>query len=101
MLAESHHDLIVAMQAAYIEWKHGRGADAAMQWIGNTLRGPGLIPGEGEPYATEAQAWFDANNANPMPKCECGRPSNMVGAGVAGCCREHFEAAKNKRPNVS
>lgn len=100
MLADSYHDLLVAMQAAYIEWQHGEGADEAMTWIANTLAGLGLIPYEEEPYGKEAQAWWDANNAHPMPKCECGRPSNIVCEDVAGCCEEHFKAAKNKASNV-
>ncbi len=96
LLADSHNDMIVAMQSAYIEWKHGGGAEAAMSWIENTLDGPGLIPDEGAPYGKEAQAWFDANNSTPMPACECGRPSNIMGCGVAGCCLEHYDAAKNR-----
>src|SRR5690606_29161065 len=47
---------LAAMQAAWIEWRRGRGADAAMQWIENTLIGPGLIPGDNE---SDAQAFFD------------------------------------------
>ena len=47
--------MIAAMQAAVIEWQHGRGAEAGMAWIENTLDGPGLIP-EGE---TDAQAFYD------------------------------------------
>src|SRR5690606_7148747 len=47
---------LAAMQAAWIEWRRGRGADAAMQWIENTLIGPGLIPGDDE---SDAQAFFD------------------------------------------
>jgi hypothetical protein len=50
--------LTLAMQAAWIEWQHGRGAEHAMQWIENTLDGPGLIP-EPEP-GQGAQAYFDA-----------------------------------------
>lgn len=96
LLADSHNDMIVAMQAAWIEWKHGAGAESAMAWIENTLGGPGLIPDEDEQYGKEAQAWFDANNSTPMPTCECGRPSNIMGGGVAGCCKEHYEAAKEK-----
>jgi len=48
------------MQAAWIEWMHGRGADAAMQWIENTLDGPGLIPDTEGEQAPDAQAFFDA-----------------------------------------
>ena len=100
-LADSHNDLIVAMQAAFIEWQHGMGAEAAMVWIGNTLDGPGLIPDEAEPYGKEAQAWWDANNSHPMPKCSvCGRPSNRCGGGVAACSEEHFQQAKNMGPNA-
>src|SRR5690606_20582331 len=47
---------LAAMQAAWIEWRRGRGADAAMQWVENTLIGPGLIPGDDE---SDAQAFFD------------------------------------------
>ncbi|WP_225547271.1 hypothetical protein [Chromobacterium violaceum] len=55
------HDNITAMQAAWIEWKHGAGADSAMEWIENTLAGPGLIPDEDEPNSQNAQAWHDVN----------------------------------------
>lgn len=48
---------VIAMQAAWIEWKHGRGADEGMEWIENTLDGPGLIPDEDA--GTDAQAFFD------------------------------------------
>ena len=68
VLAATNHNLIVAMQAAYIEWRHGGGAEAAMKWIGSTLDGPGLIPDGDEPYSTEAQAYWDANNAYQMPR---------------------------------
>jgi hypothetical protein len=37
------HNMTVANQAAWIEWKHGAGADSAMEWIENGLIGPGLI----------------------------------------------------------
>ncbi len=48
---------VLAMQAAWIEWKHGEGADVAMSWIENTLEGPDLIP---QPEnGTDAQAFFD------------------------------------------
>ncbi|MFJ2989994.1 hypothetical protein ACIPF8_19180 [Collimonas sp. NPDC087041] len=55
------NNLTVANQAAWIEWKHGDGADSAMEWIENGLIGPGLIPEDDEPHATNAQAYFDAN----------------------------------------
>jgi len=100
MMSEMHHDLLVVMQAAFIEWQHGNGADAAMTWIANTLDGPGLIPDKNAPYGKEAQAWFDANQAHPMPPCSvCGRPSNQLGGGVSACSVEHFRQAKGETPN--
>lgn len=56
MISQALHNTMVGNQSAWIEWKHGAGAEAAMQWIENGLIGPGLIPS-----GTEAQAWFDAN----------------------------------------
>jgi len=60
-LASIMHNNTVAMQAAWIEWQYGEGPEGAMAWIENTLDGPGLIPESDEPFATEAQAYFDAN----------------------------------------
>ncbi|GEM_PF-1697583 len=56
MIGQALHNVMVGNQSAWIEWKHGAGAESAMQWIENGLIGPGLIPS-----GTEAQAWFDAN----------------------------------------
>lgn len=50
------HNTLVGNQSAWIEWRHGAGAEEAMTWIHNGLAGPGLIP-----YGKEAQPWFDAN----------------------------------------
>lgn len=48
--------LIVTNQSAWIEWKYGKGAKAAMQWIENSLRGPGNIPtSETSKYCKDAQ----------------------------------------------
>lgn len=47
---------ILAMRSALIEEEHGRGPVAAMEWIYNSLVGPGQLPPEGE---TDAQAYFD------------------------------------------
>lgn len=47
---------LLGMRASVLEWQHGKGADAAMQWIWNGLRGPGELPPEEE---TQAQAYFD------------------------------------------
>lgn len=52
-------DLLLTMQAAYIEMVHGEGPEAAMEWIVNTLDGPGLIPDPFEPYGTNAQEYFN------------------------------------------
>ena len=85
------HDMTVAQQAAWIEWQHGKGAEAGMQWIQNGLFGPGFIPDEDEPYGKEAQAWFDANRADPFPTCFCGRPSNILWMGKGFCCDAHYQ----------
>lgn len=88
------HDMTVAEQAAWIEWQHGRGAEAAMVWIQNGLVGPGHIPDEDEPYGKEAQAWFDANRSRPFPTCSCGRPSNILWMGQGFCSEPHYRQAK-------
>ena len=60
MVTDMHHDLLVVMQPTLIEWKHGKGAEAALQWIVNTLTGPGHLPDLDEARARGgAQAWFD------------------------------------------
>lgn len=89
-LANMHHDLIVVMQTAWIDWQRGAGAESAMQWIENTLDGPGLIPGKDEPYANEPQAYFDKNKAEPFPQCFCGRPSNQLWMGLGFCGEAHY-----------
>ena len=57
----------IAMQAALIEQATGKGNDAALEWIANTLEGPGLLPNFSDaanlpktPVDGPAQAWFDA-----------------------------------------
>ena len=55
-VSQSLSRVVAVMQAAWIEWRHGRGAEEGMQWIENTLNGPGLIPNDG---GTDAQAFFD------------------------------------------
>lgn len=92
-LSKIIHNMTVAQQAAWIEWQHGAGAEAGMQWIENGLAGPGQIPDAGEPYGTEAQAYFDANQADPLPVCYCGRPSNILHMGNGYCSTEHHKAA--------
>lgn len=88
-MGKAIHDMTVAQQAAWIEWQHGKGAEAGMVWIQNGLFGPGLIPDEDEPYGKEAQAWFDANRADPFPVCFCGRPSHILWMGKGFCCDAH------------
>lgn len=54
----------IAMQSALIEWYGSGTADSGMQWIENTLSGPGLLPDMKEASALGgAQAWFDAKTA--------------------------------------
>jgi hypothetical protein len=47
---------ILAMRSALIEEERGKGPAAAMEWIYNSLVGPGQLPPEGE---TDSQAYFD------------------------------------------
>ncbi len=90
------HNQVVANQAAWIEWQHGKGAEAAMVWVQNGLLGPGHIPDESEPWANDPQAYYDANNADPFPACHCGRPSNQLWMGRGACCDEHMLDIKRK-----
>jgi hypothetical protein len=92
------HDMVVANQATWIEWQHGRGAEAAMAWIHNGLTGPGHIPDEDAPYGKEAQAWFDANQAEPFPVCFCGRPSNQLWMGQGFCSAAHYQQRRAEQP---
>ncbi|MET3232216.1 UNVERIFIED_ORG: hypothetical protein ABIC54_004421 [Burkholderia sp. 1263] len=96
-LANIIHDQTVAMQSAIIEWRHGKGAEAGLSWIVNTLEGPGHLPDFDAPYGKHAQFWFDANRAEPFPKCFCGNPSHMLWMGQGFCCDAHYDEAKAKR----
>lgn len=49
--------IILALQAAWIEWKHGDGGEHAMAWIENTLNGGDCLPDD--TAGTDAQAYFD------------------------------------------
>jgi hypothetical protein len=75
-VSQALHNVMVGNQSAWIEWKHGAGAEAAMQWIENGLIGPGLIPS-----GTEAQAWFDANEDERLDVPP--RPASSQPAGAA------------------
>lgn len=92
------HDQVVAQQSAWIEWQHGGGAEAAMVWVHNGLAGPGHIPEDSLPYGKEAQAWFDANQAEPFPTCFCGRPSNQLWMGQGFCSVEHYAKRRAEQP---
>lgn len=62
-LTEVIHNHCLAMSAAVIEMRAGKGAQAGMAWIENTLAGPGLYPDVNEAQAMGgAQAWFDAKS---------------------------------------
>ena len=99
-LNEMFHDNVVVMQAAYIEWQHGRGAEAAMQWIANTLDGPDLIPDEDEPHGHDAQRYYDLNRSNPMPACGvCGIPSHIGWMGHGFCSEAHYREFKKANPD--
>lgn len=96
MISDMHHDLLVTMQAALIEWQHGQGAEAALQWIVNTLAGPGLLPDPEAPWGKDAQAFMSANRSDPMPTCHCGRPSHIGWMGKGFCSDEHYDEARRK-----
>ncbi|WP_143137606.1 hypothetical protein [Burkholderia ubonensis] len=95
-LSDIIHDQTVAMQSAIIEWQHGKGAEAGLSWIVNTLEGPGHFPDFDAPHGKHAQFWFNANQANPLPACFCGNPSSSLWMGQGFCCDEHYRAAKAK-----
>jgi len=67
-----------------------------MAWVHNGLWGPGQIPDESEPWANDPQAYYDANQADPLPVCPCGRPSNQLWMGHGACCSEHMEEIERK-----
>lgn len=96
ILGKVIHDLTVGQQAAWIEWRHGDGAEAGMRWVHNGLAGPGHIPDEDAPYGKEAQAYFNANCSDPIPQCACGRPSGQLWMGHGACCNEHMQEAMAK-----
>lgn len=95
-LANFHHDLLVTMQAAIIEWRHGRGAEAAMLWVENTLDGPGLLPDANDPYGRDPQMWMSANRHDRWQACFCGNPSHIMWMGHGFCCDEHYKDGKKQ-----
>ena len=62
MLSRINNGIILAMQSAWIAHKYGNEpADSVMEWIANSLEGPGLLPDpDDDGFTTDAQAWFDA-----------------------------------------
>ncbi|WP_321878431.1 hypothetical protein [Paraburkholderia bannensis] len=88
-ISEALHDNIVAMQSAIIEWQHGRGTEAGLQWIVNTLMGPGQLPDFDAPYGKNAQLWFNEHQAHPFPRCFCGNPSHIATDSRGYCSEEH------------
>lgn len=95
-LSDIIHDQTIAMQSAIIEWQHGKGAEAGLSWIVNTLAGPGHLPDFDAPHGKHAQFWFNANQANPLPACFCGNPSSSLWMGQGFCCDEHYRETKAK-----
>lgn len=91
------HDLVVTNQAAYIEWHRGKGIEAGMQWIVNSLVGPGQLPDDDEPYADNAQFYYAANKHDPFPTCACGNPSSQLWMGIGACSDACMSKAKDKR----
>lgn len=94
-IAKIMNDLLVGNQSAWIEWQHGNGAEAAMEWVKNSLAGCGT-PNEDARWSKDAQAWYSANKADPFPTCFCGRPSNHLWMGQGFCCDVHYDQARTK-----
>lgn len=88
-LNEIIHDQVVVMQAAWIEWQHGKGAEAAMQWIEAELEGPGHIPDDSDQFHDNADMWYASNISDPFPTCWCGMPSVIAQGDKGWCCEEH------------
>lgn len=98
LLSQILHDNVAAMQAAWIEWRNGDGAEAAMQWIENTLEGPGMLPDPNEPHAANAQMFFALNRSNPNPPCGiCGAPSPIAWMDLGACSSEHLAQLQLQR----
>lgn len=90
-MAKVIHNMVVGQQSAWIEWRRGRGAEAAMTWVHNGLAGPGHLPPEDAPYSEQPQAWYDANQADPFPYCTiCSHPSHQLWCGHGACSNEHM-----------
>jgi len=97
VLSNIIQDLIVTNQAAWIEYKHGKGAEAGMQWIENGLLGPGQIPDESDSqFYNDAQLFFNEQKSNPFPVCPCGNPSSIKWMEFGYCCDEHQQMHKEK-----
>ncbi|MCP4487788.1 MAG: hypothetical protein GY820_10795 [Gammaproteobacteria bacterium] len=98
------HDVIVACQSAWIEWKHGKGAEGAMTWIENMLNINMAIPTDKtSKYSRNAQFFYNEQNSNPYPRCPCGNPSSILINDETGyCCDEHekMHEAKLKHDRV-
>jgi hypothetical protein len=70
--------------------------------IENHLDGPDLIPGEDEPYADDAQRYYDLNRSRPMPACAiCGIPSHIGWKKLGFCSWEHERQYRAGHPGGS
>ena len=92
MLSRINNGIILAMQSAWIAHKYGNEpADSVMEWIANSLDGPGLLPDPGDDgFTIDAQAWFDAQiaerpddgivrAAKTCPNCDTDLPDGCGG----------------------
>jgi len=97
LLNKMLHDIIVGNQSAWIEWKYGKGAISAMNWIENGLSGPGHIPNsEMSKYYKNAQLFYNEQRSDPFPVCPCGNPSSILWMSKGYCCNEHQDMHKAK-----
>ncbi len=92
------HDIIVVCQSAWIEWKYGKGAEAAMKWIENLLDNGSAIPTDDtSKYSEDAQLFYNEQNSYPFPQCPCGNPSSIkVNNDTGYCCEEHQKMHEEK-----
>ena len=92
MLSRINNGIILAMQASWIAHQYGKEpADSVMEWIANSLDGPGLLPDPGDDgFTIDAQAWFDAQiaerpddgivrAAKTCPNCDTDLPDGCGG----------------------
>ena len=75
------NNLTVLMECAWIEWRSGNGAEAALQWIYNHLDNIGQLPDES---ITDAEAHYKSERIEPILPKSVGEPAPKYEVRVAG-----------------